>query len=209
MADDEGFVSRWSRRKAQVRQGLPLAPEPSPAPALAPLPAPVPAAVEPAAGAPPATPPEAPPEPAPTLEDARRLTPASDFARFVRPDVEPAVKQTALKTLFSDPQFNVMDGLDVYIDDYGKPDPLPAAWLGKMAQASFLRLLDTAPEATAEATAEAAPSVPPSPAPPETTEPPAVAAAADEDPDLRLQPDDAAGCAGPGPGPGAHAGGEP
>ena len=30
-----------------------------------------------------------------------------------------------MKKLFSDPHFNVMDGLDTYIDDYGKPDPLP------------------------------------------------------------------------------------
>ena len=30
-----------------------------------------------------------------------------------------------MKKLFSDPHFNVMDGLDTYIDDYGKPDPIP------------------------------------------------------------------------------------
>ncbi len=142
--------------------------------------------------------PAPPPDPPPTLEDARRLTPSADFTRFVRPDVEPAVKNTALKTLFSDPQFNVMDGLDTYIDDYGKPDPLPASWLQKMAQSQFLRLLETEPETPAVAAAA-----------PEITEPPAATAAEDEDPDLRLQPDDAAGHPGPEPGPGAYAGREP
>jgi hypothetical protein len=31
-----------------------------------------------------------------------------------------------------DPRFNVMDGLDVYIDDYSKPDPIPEEWLGQL-----------------------------------------------------------------------------
>ena len=30
-----------------------------------------------------------------------------------------------MKKLFADPHYNVMDGLDVYIDDYSKPDPIP------------------------------------------------------------------------------------
>ena len=51
----------------------------------------------------------------------------SDFTRFVTPEVSGEVRNAALKKLFSDPHFNVMDGLDTYIDDYSKPDPLPAA----------------------------------------------------------------------------------
>jgi hypothetical protein len=31
-----------------------------------------------------------------------------------------------------------MDGLDVYIDDYSKPDPLPEEWLGKLNQLARL-----------------------------------------------------------------------
>jgi hypothetical protein len=31
-----------------------------------------------------------------------------------------------------------MDGLDVYIDDYSKPDPLPEGWLEKMNQVARL-----------------------------------------------------------------------
>ena len=74
------------------------------------------------------------------LEEAQALTPASDFRRFVAPDVTPQVRNAALKRLFTDPQFNVMDGLDIYIDDYGRPDPLPAGMLRKMTQSAFLNL---------------------------------------------------------------------
>ena len=39
------------------------------------------------------------------------------------------VRRAALKKLFSDPRFNVMDGLDVYIDDYSKTEPIPPEML--------------------------------------------------------------------------------
>ena len=45
-----------------------------------------------------------------------------------------------MKKLFSDPHFNVMDGLDTYIDDYGKPDPIPASMLRQMVQSQALGL---------------------------------------------------------------------
>ena len=65
--------------------------------------------------------------PPPTLDDVAVLTRESDYSRFVAPDVDGGVSNAALKKLFSDPHFNVMDGLDTYIDDYSKPDPLPPA----------------------------------------------------------------------------------
>ena len=135
---------------------------------------------------------EAPPLPAPTLEDAAQLTPASDFTRFVAPGVDANVRNAALKHLFSDPHFNVMDGLDTYIDDYGKPDPLSPGMLRKMAQAEFLNLFADEKKASPETPAAA-------PARPEETVP-------DEDPALRLQPHDAAGPAGADPGPGTDPG---
>ncbi len=52
------------------------------------------------------------------------LTSESDFTAFMRPGVDEVQKRGALKKLFSDPRFNVMDGLDTYIDDYTKPDPV-------------------------------------------------------------------------------------
>ena len=46
-----------------------------------------------------------------------------------------------MKKLFSDPHFNVMDGLDTYIDDYGKPDPIPLSMLRRMNQSAGARSL--------------------------------------------------------------------
>ena len=53
------------------------------------------------------------------------LTHDSDFSAFLQPQVEEALKRAALKKLFCDPRFNVMDGLDTYIGDYTQPDPIP------------------------------------------------------------------------------------
>ena len=140
MAD--GFLGRWARRKEAVRQGKEVPPEPvqaAEAPVSPPQAAPVGAkggelAAADAAQVRPAEPPAA-----PTLEDAESLTRESDFTRFVRPGVDPQVKNTALKKLFTDPHFNVMDGLDVYIDDYGKPDPMPPGMLEQLASHQFLQ----------------------------------------------------------------------
>jgi hypothetical protein len=81
----------------------------------------------------------------PTLDDVARLTRESDYAPFVRPGVDTEVKNAALKKLFSDPHFNVMDGLDTYIDDYGKPDPISPAMLRQLNQATSLGLFDVSP----------------------------------------------------------------
>jgi hypothetical protein len=155
VADNDGFLGRWSRRKVLARSGEPL-PEPAP-PVAAPLPAVQP--VVPPTAAPPA--PEAAPEPAlPTLEDAARLTPASDFKPFVARAVDPQVRNAAMKTLFSDPHFNVMDGLDIYIDDYSKPDPLPLELARKLTSAQFMKVFDAPEEAPAETPAQALPAAP-------------------------------------------------
>lgn len=197
---DAGFLSRWSRRKVQARQGEPLPPvaeAAQPAEALAPAPlaappaAPVPVSV--ATVAEPAPPTAVPP---PTLDEAAELTPQADFSRFVARGVEPEVKNAALKKLFADPHFNVMDGLDTYIEDFGKPDPLPESMLKQMAQARFLGLFTDDPDATEEAQPAALPADTPT-------------AVSHEDPDLRLQPDDAAGRAGLAPGPVGDPGREP
>jgi hypothetical protein len=68
-------------------------------------------------------------------------------------DVDPGVRRAALKKLFADPRFNVMDGLDTYIDDYSKPDPLPEGWLEKMTQVA--RLGDYQPPKPEEEPADA------------------------------------------------------
>ena len=80
------------------------------------------------------------PLPVPTLEDVQGLTPASDFQAFMREGVPGEVRNAAMKKLFTDPHFNVMDGLDIYIGDYNTPDPLPAGMLEKMVGAELLNL---------------------------------------------------------------------
>ncbi len=82
------------------------------------------------------------PPPPPSLEDVQGLTPQSDFKPFVARDVAPEVRNAAMKKLFADPHYNVMDRLDIYIDDYSKPDPLPESMLRQMASAKFLKLFE-------------------------------------------------------------------
>jgi hypothetical protein len=123
---EEGFLRRWARLKAQ----------PEPAPVDAPCP---PIAVPQPALQPvqqsPVAPAGAAERPAPTLEDVALLTPESDYAAFVAGGVDPAVRRLALKKLFADPNFAVMDGLDIYISDYTKASPLTDAMLASLKHA--------------------------------------------------------------------------
>ncbi len=207
MAD--GFLGRWSRRKLDAKAGKPL--EEPPPPVAAPEPAPPAAAA--AVAVPAAEPAPAPAEPLPTLEDVKGLTPESDFSRFVRPGVDPGVKNAAVKKLFADPRFNIQDGLDVYIDDYSKPDPLPESMLRQLAGAHFLGLFREEErkdeqeggarehaEAEGNASVAQSPSALPADEPAGAT-PPAVPPD-HADPDLRLQQDDPAGPGGTGRGAG-------
>lgn len=139
MSADDGFLSRWARRKNQVRQGQPVEEVPveaDPGPAREPAPAALQTAPDPV----PIAKPQAPVLPLPTLDDVAALGLDANYSRFVASGVDENVKRAALKKLFAEPQFNVMDGLDTYIDDYGLPDPLPAGMLRKMNQAWDLGL---------------------------------------------------------------------
>lgn len=134
MASDDGFLSRWSRRKTDVRQGRPLEEPQMPAPKVI------------AAQSLPTQQVQAPSpvdrQASPTLAQVAELTPESDFTAFVARGVTPEVKNAAVKKLFSDPHFNVMDGLDIYIDDYTQPDPLPMAMLRQMTSAQTMNLFE-------------------------------------------------------------------
>jgi hypothetical protein len=122
-----------------------------------------------------------------------------------------------MKKLFADPHYNVMDGLDVYIDDYSRPDPMPEKMLRSLASAKFLGLFAQEERKDQEAAgARATPDAPSvqsvaqsgPPAQPEAPTPPAAATASvhpdpevpHADPDLRLQQDHAPGPQGPGHG---------
>lgn len=165
MSDDApGFFSRWSQRKAGKQPGstdaasAPAVPvERTPGTPLQAPAAAVPAHTSPVVVVPvatvglpsneptaaPAT--DVPIAPLPTLEDVARLRADSDFSPFVGRGIAPAVKNAAMKKLFADPHFNVMDGLDIYIDDYSIPSPLSEQDLKKMVAAQFIKLVEEEP----------------------------------------------------------------
>jgi hypothetical protein len=78
------------------------------------------------------------PDKAPDMADVAALRDESDFSRFMAKDVDESVRRSAMKKLFSNPHFNIMDGLDIYIDDYGKADPLPPGMLESLLHAKTL-----------------------------------------------------------------------
>lgn len=116
--DAESFFARWSKRNAEAAAEKRAAEEAA-ATAAAELRSPV-------------------PKPPPTLDDVARLTHDSDFTSFVASGVDEDIRRSAMKKLFSDPRFNVMDGLDVYIEDYNKFTPIPAAILAALNHARSL-----------------------------------------------------------------------
>ena len=154
MTDNSGgFFSRWSQRKQAVKLGLAeedISPnkvqdkaQDKAQPSVQNSEVSV-ANVKPESADPAAEPPKL-----PTLSDVEQLTPDSDFSTFMTQGVSPEVRNAAMKKLFTDPHYNVMDGLDIYIGDYNTPDPLSAGMLAKMVGAQFLGLVK-APEDVAQ-----------------------------------------------------------
>jgi hypothetical protein len=94
--------------------------------------------------------------------------------------VRPELRQAALRKLFTDPHFNVMDGLDIYIDDYTKPDPIAASVVSELAQ---FRNLDGLPSATSPAEAQRAEAAVENACAPAADQPPAAPESAPPDPD--------------------------
>jgi len=107
-------LKRWSRRKLEAARAE-TAPRDAPSEPVATA-APPP---QPAHAAGPV--PQNAEAPLPPIES---LTIDSEFAAFFKPGVAEATKRAALKQLFRDPRFNIMDGLDVYVGDYTQPDPI-------------------------------------------------------------------------------------
>jgi len=62
----------------------------------------------------------------------------ADFTGFFKPDTDDSLKRAALKQLLRDPRFNVMDGLDTYVDDYTRPDPVPDSMLSALVQRRYI-----------------------------------------------------------------------
>ncbi len=69
--------------------------------------------------------PEAKAEPAPPLQPVEDLKPDSDFTPFMNPKVDPEMRRSALKKLFTDAHYNIPDPFEAYSEDYTKSDPIP------------------------------------------------------------------------------------
>jgi hypothetical protein len=130
-------LKRWSQRKRAAARVVPADPIPAPATSVA-------AAADVAESA------SAPPAEAAALPPVESLTFESDFSAFMQPKVAEDSRRAALRKLFSDPSFNVMDGLDIYVGDYTQADPMPAGMLEKLA--GVYGILD-APEHAADGAA--------------------------------------------------------
>ncbi|MEO3471932.1 DUF3306 domain-containing protein [Roseomonas sp. CAU 1739] len=112
---EEGFLSRWSRRKRAVEAGLPP-PEP-------------PAAVVPEA-APVSEVPQEPHFDITTLPPIDSLTIDSDIAAFLRKEVPAALQRAALRKAWTlDPAIRDFIGPADYAWDYNAPDGVPGASL--------------------------------------------------------------------------------
>ncbi len=129
----ETFVGRWARVKREAALEKP--------------------AVAPAAGKPPSNSATAAQrgDKAPALPDVGSLTFESDFAGFMHAKVDEKLRRAALKTLFRDPRFNVIDPLDDDLFDPSLWEPLPEGWLSELKQ--FTHLLPERKEEDDEAAA--------------------------------------------------------
>ncbi len=214
----EGFLGRWSQRKQALRAGrtlaepvLPLTPAALDAlgtndptlgqPQASVLATPGPDKVNQGSAAEPGVPARPAQDPPLSLDDVQRLTTESDFKPFVARGVSPEVRNAAMKKLFTDPHYNLMDRLDIYIDDYSQPDPLPPSMLRQMASAQFLNLFeeekttptplgDDADTRVADSVAQSAQPLDAGVETPIENPPPAPGQDHDHT-DLRLQPNDA------------------
>jgi hypothetical protein len=115
---DEPFLSRWARLKRESREQAPEAP-PRPEPATET--APDENAVEAADGSPAEASPQQPALELPPLES---LTEESDFAPFMKTGVDPELRRQALRKMFRNPKYAVVDDLDPYRADFAAFTPL-------------------------------------------------------------------------------------
>lgn len=129
----EPFLARWSRMKQESRE------EP--------------------ADKPPAKADE--PKPAPELPPVDELNYDSDFKAFMDKGVDSRLRRLALKKLFSDPRFNVTDGLDDYAEDYSVLEDLPEEMAALQQHARrILRGPETEEKRETEGTTTAQPDEP-------------------------------------------------
>ncbi len=98
--EKEAFLDRWSRLKREQPEEKPGVPE---------------ARRE--------------EEPAPPLQPVEELNPDSDFKPFMNAKVDPEMRRSALKKLFTDAHYNIPDPFEAYSEDYTKSEPIPEKML--------------------------------------------------------------------------------
>jgi hypothetical protein len=154
----EGFFQRWSRLKTDTAAPVP-APDELPAQPLAEPAGTVPVAHDAADGS-------GPQARQLTIDDVARLDAEADYSPFVARGVDQSVRRSALKKMFSDPHVNTGDGLDLYMDDYNKPDPVPAAMLAALqhSKSFFAQAYPSEDDAGAPAPVPGAQQTDPAPA---------------------------------------------
>jgi hypothetical protein len=163
---EEGFFSRWSRRKRAAEAGLP-AEEPAPAPAAE-------------------TPPpvvEEPPFDITTLPPIESLTLESDIAAFLRKGVPAVLQRAALRRAWTlDPAIRDFVGPADYAWDYNAVDGVPGASLTLTGNIKEMLAQAFGPAPAEDAAAQpAAEAIAPS-----DDAPPAVAAEAPPEPPVTL-----------------------
>jgi Protein of unknown function (DUF3306) len=183
-----GFLSRWSRRKAQQENDAPgqgelvppvrtgegtttMPPNPSAGAELQAHAAKVPANAGVSA------------DPVLELPSIDSLTSESDFTPFMAKNVPASLRNQAVKKLFADPRYGLIDQMDIYIADYTQPDPIPAEMLRMMHQSKALGLFDDDPESPAnDVAADESPAIEPAETTAETApiSPPELVAPAEE-----------------------------
>jgi hypothetical protein len=89
---------------------------------------------------------------APALPPVESLTPESDFAGFMHPKVEDALRRVALKKLFSDPHFNLPDPFEAYSGDWTGGEPITPELLATLNQARTVLLTEQEKKPEQEAT---------------------------------------------------------
>jgi hypothetical protein len=133
----ESFLARLHRRKTEAREHLPAVAEAAPG------------AGEPEAqetvGAP----------PPPALTDAdmpplESLTIDSDFTGFLSEKVSESLRRAALRRLFHSSEFNIVDGLDEYAEDFTRFEAL-----GDIVTADMRHQIEVAARKQAEAAKQA------------------------------------------------------
>ena len=136
MSEDASFLRRWAQRKADAQR---------PAEAAGPDIDPV-SEASPAGSSPP------PADASPTAADAsvplppiESLGPDSDYRPFLAQGVDKALRTQALRKLFHQPEYNVIDPLNDYIDDFTDFAPL-----GDVMTADLRHRLEQEAEAVAQ-----------------------------------------------------------